>query len=198
LGDMVNELAPVAEKVLVSLNDRLVEAKTTIARINDVLDDSNRQNISASLANVNAMLNDVRPKMEATLANVQTATDRLPAISKNLLAASERITPVLDDLKATIKQGNDTLAHVDALVVENRPDIRALLVQMRKTLDTTNLAMDQLRSTMDRNGENLDESLANVRAATDNLKDLTDTVKRKPSVLIRGETGKDRLPGGTK
>ena len=55
-----------------------------------------------------------------------------------------------------------------------------------------------VKNTSDRNTDNMDETLANVRAATDNIKELTDTLKRKPSILIRGETGKDRQPGSTK
>ena len=144
------------------------------------------------------MLAETRPKITATLAAVQEASERLPEVSKNVLASSERVGPLLDDLKGTVKQANEALAHIDGILVENRPDIRATMLDIRKTMDTASKAVELMRVTLDRNGDNLDESLANVRAATDNLKDLTDTVKRKPSVLIRGETGKDRQPGATK
>ena len=198
LGDVMGGLAPDVQQVLHSLNERLVESKITIARINDLLGDTNQQNISGSMANLNALLADARPKVSAALSNINEATGRLPAVTKNVLAVSERVMPVLENLQAAIKQGNDTLARVDAILVENRPEIRATLAKLQTTLDSANVTVETLKSTLERNGENLDESLANVREATGNLKDLTDTVKRKPSVLIRGETGKDRLPGGTK
>jgi len=198
LGDMIAGLAPVAEQTLRQMNDRLGELKTTIASANDLLGDKNRQNIGASLSNLNAMLADTRPKISATLSNVQEASDRFPQLSKNMLAASERMTPLLEDLKGTVKDAREALAHVDAIVGENRSDLRATMQELRKTMETASQAVDLLRITLDRNGGNLDESLANVRAATDNLKELTDTVKRKPSVLIRGETGKDRQPGATR
>jgi phospholipid/cholesterol/gamma-HCH transport system substrate-binding protein len=198
LGDVIGGLAPLAERAMASMNDRLGEMKVTIDRVNDLLGDKNRQSISSSLATLNAILTDTRPKISAALSNIQAASDKFPDASKNVLAASERMTPLLDDLKGTVKQANDALAHIDAIVVENRPDIRATMLEIRRTMNTASKAVEALRSTLDRNGDNLDESLANVRAATDNLKDLTDTVKRKPSVLIRGETGKDRQPGATK
>lgn len=210
LADMVSGMAPVAKDVLQNLNARLGEMKTTIAQVNDLLGDKNRQNISGSLATLNAMLMDSRPKVEAVLSNIHAASEKFPAlsknvlaaseplpqVSKNVLAASERITPLLDDLKGTIKEANEALAKVDAVLGENRPDIRATMIEIHKTMDTASKTADLLRSILDRNSDNLDESLANVRVATDNLRELTDTVKRKPTVLIRGETGKDRQPGG--
>jgi len=108
------------------------------------------------------------------------------------------MAPLLDDLKGTIKQANQALGSVDAMLAENRPDIRASMENTRKTLNTALQLVELLKGTMDRNTENLEETLVNVREATDNMRDLTDTLKRKPSVLIRGETGKDRQPGSTK
>jgi ABC-type transporter Mla subunit MlaD len=166
--------------------------------VNDLLNDTNRGHISASLEELNAMLADARPKTAKALANVQTATEQLPEITKNIHAASEKMTPLLDDLKATVKQGRELLAHTDAILLENRPEIRGAIADLRRTLDTATKTTELLRLTLDRNGENLDETLMNVRVATYNLKEMTDTVKRKPSVLIRGETGKDRVPGATK
>jgi phospholipid/cholesterol/gamma-HCH transport system substrate-binding protein len=198
LGDMIGGLAPVAEQTLHTLNARLDEMKVTIAQVNDLLNDRNRQNIAGSLTNLNAMLADTRPKISATLTNVQTASEGFPDLTKKAQEIAEKVTPLLDDLKGTIKQANDTLAKVDSVLVENRPDIRATMIQIRKTMETASKAVDLLKGTLDRNGDNLDESLDNVRIATDNLRELTDTLKRKPSVLIRGEIGKDRQPGGTK
>ena len=198
LGDIIAGLAPVAEQTLRTLNDRLGELKTTIVNVNDLLGDKNRQNISASFTNLNEMLAETRPKIAATLSNVQEASDKFPQLSKNMLAATERMAPLLEDLKGTVKDAREMLAHVDAMVLENRPDLRATMLDLRKTMDTASQAVELLRSTLDRNGDNLDQSLANVRAATDNLKEMTDSVKRKPSVLIRGETGKDRQPGATR
>ncbi|SPE23886.1 exported hypothetical protein [Candidatus Sulfopaludibacter sp. SbA3] len=198
LGNVIGDLAPSAGQVLRSLNDRLGEMKVTIAQVNDLLGDKNRQNISSSLSTVNAMLSDTSPKLSASLSNVQAATDRLAPLMQNVQAASERMAPILDDLKGTIKQAKDALEHVDAIMAENRGDIRGSMLEARKTLETASKAVELLRSSLDRNSDNLDETLANVRVATDNMKELTDTLKRRPSVLIRGETGKDRQPGEMK
>jgi phospholipid/cholesterol/gamma-HCH transport system substrate-binding protein len=198
LGDSISELLPVANKVMGNLNDRLTEMKVTIANVNDLLGEPNRKNIAGSLTNLNGMLAETRPKVSVTLSNVQAATEKMPALMANFHTASEKVAPLLDDLKGTIKQANETMAHVDAILAENRPDIRTSMDQTKKTLANASQLVDLLHNTLERNTDNLDEILVNVRIATDNMKDLTDSLKRKPSLLIRGETGKDRQPGVTK
>jgi phospholipid/cholesterol/gamma-HCH transport system substrate-binding protein len=181
LGDMIGNLAPVAQQVLQNLNQRLTELQVTVARVNDLLNDRNRTNVSEGLGTLNAMLAEDRPKVSATLSNVQ--------------AASAKIGPLLDDLKITMKQANDALSHVDSVVVENRQDIRAAVVELKQTLLTASSLMEQLKNTMDRNTDNIDEILVNLRVTTENTKQLTDSLKTRPSVLIRGDTVKDRKPG---
>jgi phospholipid/cholesterol/gamma-HCH transport system substrate-binding protein len=182
LGNMLGGLAPLAQQVLQTLDARLVELQVTIARVNDLLNDKNRKSISNSLGNLSGMLQEDRPKISSTLTNVQKASDRL--------------MPLLDDLKATMAQANATLSHVDAVVVENRQDIRATVVNLRETMVTASELLEQLKYLTDSNEGNIDETLTNIRVTTENLKQLTDTLKRKPSLLIRGNAIKDRKPGG--
>jgi phospholipid/cholesterol/gamma-HCH transport system substrate-binding protein len=181
LGDMIGNLAPVAQQVLQNLNQRLTELQVTVARVNDLLNDRNRTNVSEGLGTLNAMLAEDRPKVSATLTNVQTA--------------SAKIIPLLDDLKRTMKEANDALSHVDSVVLENRQDVRTAVVELKQTLLSASSLMEQLKNTMDRNTDNIDEILVNLRITTENAKQLTEALKTRPSVLIRGDTVKDRKPG---
>ena len=181
LGDMVGELKPMMQQVLQNLNQRLNELQVTMARANDLLSDQNRSNISAALGNANSMLAEDRPKVSATLSNVQ--------------AASARLMPLLDDLKKTMAQANDALGHIDAVVVENRQDLRSSLAELRQTLLTASSVMDQLERTLDYNVDNIDQTLENVRVTTQHLKDLTETLKRRPYTLIRADRPREHKPG---
>jgi phospholipid/cholesterol/gamma-HCH transport system substrate-binding protein len=181
LGDMIGSLTPIANQTMQTLNQRLTEMQATIARVNDVLNDKNRANIGNSLGNLNGMLAEDRPKISASLTNVQTATARL--------------APLLDNLKDAMDQANTTLEHVDSLVVENRQDIRTTVVELRETLLTASSLLDRLKNTVDNNTDNIDQIIVNIRATTENMKELTELLKANPSVLIRGNTGKDRKPG---
>jgi phospholipid/cholesterol/gamma-HCH transport system substrate-binding protein len=182
IGNMVAGLQPMVQQVLQKLNQRLDDLQVTVARANDLLNDRNRANISASLGNVNAMLAENRPKLSRTLNNVQTA--------------SARLTPLLDDFKKTMAQADDALGHIDAAVLENRDDLRASVAKLRQTLVTTNAVMEQLDRTLDYNADNIDQTLENVRVTTQNLNELTATLKRRPYTLIRADKSPEHKPGG--
>ncbi|HWY58563.1 MAG TPA: MlaD family protein [Terriglobales bacterium] len=181
IGDMVGDLTPVAQQVLQNLNQRLTEMQVTLTRVNSLLDDKNLVNVSGGLRNLNYMLAEDRPKVSASLTNVQIA--------------SAKLLPLLDDLKVTTNQANVVLSHIDPLVVENRKDIRTVVVELKQTLFTASSLMEQLRNTTDYNSENIDQILVDLRVTSENLKQLTDTVKTKPSSLIRGSNVADRQPG---
>jgi len=181
LGDMVGELKPMMQQVLQNLNQRLNELQVTVARANDLLNDHNRANLSATLGNVNSMLAEDRPKVSATLSNVQTA--------------SARLMPLLDDLKKTMAQANDALGHIDAVVLEDRQDLRSSVAELRQTLLTASSVMDQLDRTLDYNADSIDQTIENLRVTTQHLKDLTETLKRRPYTLIRADRPRERKPG---
>jgi phospholipid/cholesterol/gamma-HCH transport system substrate-binding protein len=181
LGDLIGNLEPVANQVLQSLNQRLTELQVTTARVNDLLNDKNRAQISSSLANVNAMLSEDRPKISASLTNVQNATAQL--------------LPLLDNLKTTMNQANDALSHLDSMLVANNDDIRTIVVELKQTLSTASALMQQIKNSTDHNADNIDETLLNIRVTTENMRELTETLKNNPSFLIRGNNVKDRKPG---
>jgi len=61
LAEQINKLTPQAQELLANLNDRIKQLNVTITRVNDLLSDQNRQNISASLADLHGMLGEDRP-----------------------------------------------------------------------------------------------------------------------------------------
>jgi len=58
LSEQINKLAPQAQELIGNLNLRVKELSVTIARVNDLLNDKNRANISASIADLHGMLAD--------------------------------------------------------------------------------------------------------------------------------------------
>jgi phospholipid/cholesterol/gamma-HCH transport system substrate-binding protein len=181
LGDMVSDLQPQVRQVLESLNQRLNELQVTVARTNDLLNDRNRANISASLGNVNSMLTEDRPKVSATLTNVQNA--------------SAQLRPLLEDLKKTMAQANDALGHIDGVVLENRQDLRSSVVELRQTLLTASSVLDQFDRTLNYNADDIDQILENLRVTSQHVKDLTLALKRRPYTLIRAVNPRERKPG---
>jgi phospholipid/cholesterol/gamma-HCH transport system substrate-binding protein len=181
IKDTIAQLGPSANQLIDNLNQRVVSLKVTLDRVNDLLDDHNRANISASLGNINGMLQEDRPALRSTLSHVNDA--------------STKLGPLIDDFHQTSAQADAALKHIDDTLGENRPDIRESVETLRKTLTSADSLTDQLDRTVTTNAEDLDEILENLRQITENMKEFTDTIKTRPYTLIRAASPKQHEPG---
>lgn len=181
LTAQINKLAPQAQELLTNLNLRVKELSVTIARINDVLNDENRANISGSVAQLHGMLAENRPQIRSTL--------------KNVNAASEKINPLIDQLRKTIEQADGTLKKVDGMIGDNREDVRAAVIKLRESLTTISSLTARLDETLDSNSDNIDEILHNLRDVSENLREFTETIKTQPSSLVLSPKHHERKPG---
>lgn len=181
LADTLESLSPDAKKLVENLNKRVEEMQVTIARVNDLINDKNRAEVAKSLENVRGMLEENRPKLKATMANVEATSAKMPAL--------------VDDFKKTMKNADQAVVKIDEMLGENRPDIRAAIQELRRTLASASVTVDQLNRTLNYNAENIDETLENIRITTENLKQFTDTIRTRPSSLIRSSGPAERKPG---
>jgi phospholipid/cholesterol/gamma-HCH transport system substrate-binding protein len=181
LTEQFNRVIPQAQELMGTLNLRMKELSVTLARVNDLLNDENRANISASIADIHGMLREERPVIKSTLNNVN--------------GASAKLAPMLDDLKKTSDQANETLKKVDAMIGENREDLRASIKKLRESLNNVSDLTHRLDQTVDINTETLDELLMNLRDVSENLREFTDIIKTRPSELIRSTTPREHKPG---
>ena len=177
----INEIAPQAQQLITTFNERATELKVTITRINDLMSDQNRNNLAATIANTRGMLEENRPKLRSTLDHVDKS--------------SAKLEPLLDDLRKTSGQASKTLEHVDALIAEDRPDIHKVLVQLRQNLDSIQDLTGQLNNTLGANSENIDEILENMRHVSENLKEFTEIIKARPYTLLRSSAPKEHKTG---
>jgi len=181
LTAQLNDLNPQAQALLRNLNDRASEVKETIARVNDLLSPQNRANLAAALAGTRGMIEENRPQVKTTLQNVNALT--------------EKMQPLLEDFRKTSDQANQALTHIDAMVGENRADVRQAVIELRRTLTNMTDVTARLDQTLDVNSENIDELLDNVRHVTENLKEFTATIKTRPYTLIRATNPREHKPG---
>jgi phospholipid/cholesterol/gamma-HCH transport system substrate-binding protein len=179
--ERINDLAPEAQKLLHTLNDRATELKVTIARVNDLLSDQNRSNLSGTLTQTHQMLAENRPAIKSTLGHLNTS--------------SEKLGPLLDDLRRTSAEANKTLDHVDSLIGENRADVRQAVLELRRSLTNVTDLTGRIDQTLDVNSENIDEMLENFRHVSENLKQFTETIKTKPYTLLRASSPREHKTG---
>lgn len=177
----LSDLTPEAKQLVKHLDERVVELKETLDRVNDLLNDKNRANISASLADVHGMLNENRPAIHATI--------------NNLHSSSAKFDKLLDDFKVTLKRADDALAHIDSLITDNQDKLHETIADARKAMASAASLTDRLDRTMAANSENIDEIIDNLRHITENMKSFTETIKTRPSSLIRSSSPKNHEPG---
>jgi ABC-type transporter Mla subunit MlaD len=181
IADRINELTPQANELIRNLNDRVTEVKVTLARVNDLLNDKNRDNISASLAHLRGMLQEDQPLIHSTLVHVNDASGKLG--------------PLIDKFQQTATQADSTLQKLDGMLSENRADLHQSIVELRKALANANVLVNNLNGTLDANSENIDEIIDNLRHTTENLNDFTETIKTRPYTLLRDSSPKNHKPG---
>ena len=179
----IAELAPEAKILLANLNQRVNELQVTVARVNDVLNDRNRENLSASLGNVRGALDENRKPLHSTIVHIDDA--------------SAKLAPLLDDLKKTNADAQKTINTLEGTISENRPDLRESIQDLRRVLETANNVTDQLDRTLNANGENIDDILSNFRQASQNLRQFTETLKQRPYTLLRSSLPPPHVPGKT-
>jgi len=182
LAEKISQLAPEAQNLIRTLNDRAAELRVTVDRVNDVLSAQNRGNLTATLASTRGMIEENRPELRSTLQHVNRI--------------SQTLEPLVQDLKTTSAQANRTLNQIDAIVGENRADLHESVVGLRKSLTTVNELASRIDQTLDANSGNLDEVLDNLNHVTTNLKEFTETIKTRPNTLIRSSPPPEHRPGG--
>src|SRR5215470_6619384 len=180
LAAKINDLAPHAQELLATLNDRATELKVTVDRINDLMSDRNRANLAGTLSVVRGMIANNRANVKSTV--------------QNLNAASQKFTPLIDDLRKTSAQANEALNHVDSLIGENREDLRKAVVELHRSLATVTDLTGKLDQTLDVNAKNINELLENFRHVSENLKEFTNTIKQRPYTLIHSSNPPEHKP----
>jgi ABC-type transporter Mla subunit MlaD len=130
------------------------------------------------------MIEENRPQIRSSLQHVNEL--------------SQKLDPLIQDLRRASSQATQALDHIDAMIGENRADVRKAVAELRQTLGTATDLTSHLDQSLDVNAENIDELLENMRHVTENLKEFTDTVKTRPYTLIRASNPREHRPGGPK
>ncbi len=195
LTAQINKMAPQAQELLANLNARVTQLKTTVDRVNDLLNDQNRANVSGSLAQMHGMLKENRPQIQSTLKNVNAASAKIGPLIDQIHKAVDQASEAIKQANEALKQADATIKNVDGVVTDNKEGIHDSIAKLRVVLTNVTQLTDQLNQMLDSNSDNIDQLLLNLRDVSENLKDFTDTIKTRPSSLINSSAPRDRKPG---
>ena len=181
LTSKLSELAPDVRQLLNALNESANALKVTVDRVNDLVSDENRANLAGTLAGARAMIDENRGPVKTVVRNLSDTT--------------ERLVPLVDDLRNNSVQVKNTLDRIDSVIGDNQADVRQAFVDLRKSLANVNELTERLDHILDTNSENIDDLLENLRRVSQNLEDFTGTIKAKPHTLIRTSSPREHEPG---
>ncbi len=166
------------ESIQKDVNDVTSDARHLIANLNDVTGQPNQQHVAQILANTDAMVARLSPKIDQI-------SDQALKLTNDANGVMAKVAPVVDNANATVSNANETITAV-------REPLQADLAEVRKTLDQVRGLIGDLQAATRAKDQDVTYTLENIRMATDNLNELTESVKERPWSLIRIKQPKDR------
>jgi phospholipid/cholesterol/gamma-HCH transport system substrate-binding protein len=175
-------LADSAQTVLASvqtdLNQVTGDARHLLANLNQVTGEANQKRVADILANADAMVARLSPKLDQL-------SDEALKLTRDANGVITKIGPTVDNVNATVSNANGTITAL-------REPIQADLDELNKTITDARTLINSLQAIVRANNQNITYTLENVRMATENLNDLTQSVKDRPWSLIRIKQPKER------
>jgi phospholipid/cholesterol/gamma-HCH transport system substrate-binding protein len=180
----VNTVTVNANKLVNDLDEKVAliadHADQLMANVNEVVGPENRAHLNSVLVNLDTTLADTQPRLKTTLANFETA--------------SEKLGPTLDSTHTTIDNSNKLVNNLNSVIEEDRQSFHDALFRLNNTLGDAQQLMTNVNDTLNSNRADLDESISNVRVSSENLRQFTNTIKQRPFSLIRIKGQKEHVP----
>ena len=154
------------------------EARQLLANVNEITGPANRRRINGVLTNADALVADLKPK-------VDEIADQVAKLTRDANGLLARVAPVVDNANAAVAGANETIAGF------NQP-LQTDLAELKKTLEEARNLIATLNAAAKVKDEDVNETIENVRMVTDNLNELTESLKQRPWSLIRIRQPKDR------
>ena len=166
------------EAVHTDVNEVTGDARQLMSNLNEVTGKPNQQHLAEILANADAMVARLSPKIDQI-------SDQALKLTKEANDALAKVGPTVDNANATVSNANETITKL-------RDPLQADLTELHTTLDQAHSLMADLQAAIRAKDQDMTYTLENVRSATDNLNELTESVKERPRSLIRIKQPKDR------
>lgn len=156
--------------------------------------------VTALLQSLSARTGPLLERFEMLLSdqNLASISESLAAMRDTMREAGPRLTSLmtrLDELAIELETGvagiPDLTADLQGLVGDLRTALGPDGERLSSLLDSAGDSM----SSMEMNQGELDAMVRDLRLATANLKAFTESIKERPSALVRGHKGPDRKPG---
>ncbi len=153
------------------------EIEPLLARFHALLSEENVEAVSAGLAGLPPLVEEARPRVLDLVSSLEELAAELERGVEGVPELTADVTALARDLREAVGPGGERLAGV--------------LDSADRTLGSATGAL----STVAGNSAELDAMLRDLRATAANLRSLSQTLKERPSLLVRFPRPEDRKPG---
>lgn len=142
-----------------------------LTSVNDVFNDENRENLSATFANMNRMMEENTDNMDAVMTNLNNISVQL---------------------KETLSQIHTLVARSDTALQENMTALNEVLDSTKGLLANLNRTMQDVDSALLANSNDYFEIVKNLNTLTQNIEEFSQIIKEQPWSLIRKNAPPER------
>jgi ABC-type transporter Mla subunit MlaD len=171
LDDLQQKFVAVADSaqtlmtsVAADLSRIRADARPVLSNLNDITGAVNRRHVADMLANADAMVAHLSPKMDQ----------------------------IGDEVLKLTRHAEAAFSNADRTVTALREPIQANLGELRAAIEQARALIGSMQVVVRTNSDAIHDTLENLRMATGNLRDVTESVKARPWSLIRIAQPKDR------
>ncbi len=140
------------------------EATELLRRINALLNEENRKNISSMIA---------------------SASELTTASSKDMKSIAANLNHLTQELDATVNSINRMLASNDSTISQSFESIQVMLAESKEMVSKLNMTVDNLNTALVGNSASYNEIMRNLASLTQNLDQFSQTIKEQPWSLVR-------------
>src|SRR5216683_1277507 len=144
LTAQINNLAPHAQQLLVTLNDRA--------------------NLSATLANARGMIEENRPALHSTLQHINTVSEKLEPLLQDFRKTSEEANKAIDHIDSLIGENRADIRQAVAELRRTLTNMTDLTAHLNQTLDVNSENIDELLDNFRHVSENLKEFTNTIKS----------------------------------
>jgi len=172
------------------------KSELLINRLNDLVNDNNRQKVSrillsldSLLANINQLVGDNQTEITAIIANTDTISSVVKNIAANTDIAMARVRELLEseDLDRILENSaavSDSLKQTKIKQLVNR-DIVESIQKLNSALEQASRTFSHIDLTVMKGRDDLFKSLEDLEETLENLREFSRQISEDPSVLIR-------------
>lgn len=177
LEDLSSQTGELLTKLSGLVDDISTNIEPLVARMEVMLSDENMESFSGLLNSMHLLAEDMRPRTNALLEDLDVLVVQLNEGTEDLPELSAQLKSLLAALETSLGEDGARLAE--------------LLESAQGTMESAGATMEVTA----RNRRGLELALRDLQATLANLKSLTGTLGQQPSALVWKQKQRDRKPG---